>query len=61
MLIIRCKDLMRITGKSQRQCYRDIKQMKTPGQKCITAANVSNYYGLSDNEIENALINKKAK
>jgi hypothetical protein len=52
---------MRITGKSQRQCYRDIKQMKTPGQKCITAANVSNYYGLSDNEIENALINKKAK
>lgn len=62
-MTIRCKDLQRITGKSERQCYRDLKIIKSAkfgASVLVTKQDVSNFYGLSIREIDD-MLNKKKK
>ncbi len=60
---LKAKDLQQITGKSNRQARRDFTEIKTnngkAGRKClVTYAEVSQFYGLTENEIKQKLNTK---
>jgi DNA-directed RNA polymerase specialized sigma subunit len=60
---LKTKDLVTITGKSLRQCERDMKVIRSKNKKqkgqLIKINEVASYYGISETDVKTKLLNIK--